>query len=126
MDGTCVVCRSLLPRLWRPERGVPDRCPTCADTVRLPTLLVVTGAAATGKSAIGRALRRWRSDLIVLDGDTIADGAVSVRRDPPDYEAFWRYALRLMFEVTRPGDVVVHCGMGLPAADPEGVDVRRR
>ena len=49
-------------------------------------MLVVTGAAATGKSTIGDHLR-GRSGLVVVDGDVLGRGAAATSYGRPDYVA---------------------------------------
>ena len=70
------------------------------------TVLVITGAAATGKSTIGDHLRR-RSGLLVIDGDVLGRGAAATAGDRRDYVAFWRYALAVAKEVRTNGLVPV-------------------
>lgn len=67
-----------------------------------PVLLVVTGAAATGKSTVGAHLR---SDpgLLVIDGDVLARGAAAVAEGRRDYVGFWRYVLGVCREVRSNG-----------------------
>ena len=61
-------------------------------------VLVVTGAAATGKSTVGRHLRS-RPGLLVIDGDVLGRGAAAVAGGRRDYVAFWRYVLAVCAEV---------------------------
>ena len=61
-------------------------------------LLVITGAAATGKSTIGDHLRA-RPDLLVLDGDVLGRGAAATASGRRDYVAFWRFVLSIAREV---------------------------
>jgi hypothetical protein len=63
-------------------------------------VLVITGAAATGKSTLGEALA-GRTGLVVLDGDVLASGAVAVAGESRDYIAFWRFLLGLATEIHR-------------------------
>lgn len=67
-----------------------------------PALLVITGAAATGKSTIGDHLRR-RPELLVIDGDVLGRGAAATAEGRRDYVAFWRYVLSLCAEVRSNG-----------------------
>ena len=72
-------------------------------------MLVVTGAAATGKSTIGDHLR-GRSGLVVIDGDVLGRGAAATSYGRRDYVGFWRYALAVCREVRTNGLVpVVPC-----------------
>jgi len=74
-----------------------------AEPVKPTTpLLVVTGAAATGKSTIGDHLRA-RPDLFVIDGDVLGRGAAAMAEGRRDYVAFWRYVLSLCREVRSNG-----------------------
>lgn len=72
-------------------------------------MLVITGAAATGKSTIGDHLR-GRDGLVVLDGDVLGRGAAATAYGRRDYVAFWRFALAVCREVRTNGLVpVVPC-----------------
>ena len=75
-------------------------------------MLVVTGAAAAGKSTVGAALA-GRPGLLVLDGDVLAAGAASMagRRD---YTGFWSYLLSIAAEVHRNGLTPVFSCICLP------------
>jgi hypothetical protein len=73
------------------------------------SVLVVTGAAATGKSTIGDHLR-GRSGLVVIDGDVLGRGAAATAYGRRDYVGFWRHALAVCREVRTNGLVpVVPC-----------------
>jgi hypothetical protein len=73
------------------------------------SVLVVTGAAATGKSTIGDHLR-GRPGLVVLDGDVLGRGAAATAYGRRDYVGFWRFALAVCREVRTNGLVpVVPC-----------------
>lgn len=73
------------------------------------TVLVVTDAAATGKTTVGNHLR-GRPGLMVLDGDVLGRGAAATAGGRPDYVAFWRYVLAIGREVRANGLVpVVPC-----------------
>jgi hypothetical protein len=73
------------------------------------SVLVVTGAAATGKSTIGDDLR-GRLGLVVLDGDVLGRGAAATAYGRRDYVGFWRFALAVCREVRTNGLVpVVPC-----------------
>jgi hypothetical protein len=72
-------------------------------------VLVVTGAAATGKSTIGDHLR-GRPGIVVLDGDVLGRGAAATAYGRRDYVGFWRFALAVCREVRTNGLVpVVPC-----------------
>lgn len=72
-------------------------------------VLVVTGAAATGKSTIGDDLR-GHPGLLVIDGDVLGRGAAATAVEPPDYVAFWTHVLAIAREVRANGLVpVVPC-----------------
>jgi hypothetical protein len=70
------------------------------------TVLVITGAAATGKSTIGDHLR-GRPGFLVIDGDVLGRGAAATAGGRPDYVGFWRYALTVAREVRTNGPVPV-------------------
>jgi predicted kinase len=73
------------------------------------SVLVVTGAAATGKSTVGDHLR-GRGGLVVIDGDVLGRGAAATSYGRRDYVAFWRHALAVCREVRTNGLVpVVPC-----------------
>jgi hypothetical protein len=63
---------------------------------------VITGAAATGKSTIGRHLR-GRPGLLVIDGDVLGGGAAATVDGRRDYVGFWRYVLAICREVRSNG-----------------------
>ena len=69
-------------------------------------VLVVTGAAGTGKSTVCTGLAGL-DGLLALDGDVLAHGAASVADGRSDYEAFWSYLLQISREV--------HCNGLVPA-----------
>jgi hypothetical protein len=72
-------------------------------------VLVVTGAAATGKSTLGDHLR-GRPGLLVVDGDVLGRGAAATADGRRDYVGFWRYVLAISREVRANGLVpVVPC-----------------
>ena len=73
------------------------------------SVLVVTGAAATGKSTLGAHLR-GRDGLMVIDGDVLGAGAAATAEGRRDYVGFWRYVLAICREVRANGLVpVVPC-----------------
>ena len=73
------------------------------------TLLVITGAAAAGKSTVGAHLRR-SPDLCVIDGDVLGRGAAATADGRRDYVAFWRYVLSVCGEIRSNGLIpVVPC-----------------
>ena len=76
-------------------------------------LLVVTGAAAAGKTTVCRELS-LEPGLLALDGDVIAAGAAAVADGRTDYAAFWRYVMSIAFGVADNGLVPVICGVCLP------------
>jgi gluconate kinase len=72
-------------------------------------VLVITGAAATGKSTIGDRLRA-RPGLLVVDGDVLGRGAAATAYGRRDYVGFWRFVLAVCGEVRSNGLVpVVPC-----------------
>ena len=70
------------------------------------SVLVITGAAATGKSTIGDHLR-GRPGLLVIDGDVLGRGSAATSGSRRDYVEFWRYALAVAREVRANGLVPV-------------------
>ena len=62
-------------------------CPHCAHRVRIrrPALLIVTGAAGSGKSATCGRLAGKLPGVVVLDGDAFAAEARSVASPVKDY-----------------------------------------
>ena len=72
-------------------------------------MLVITGAAATGKSTMGDHLRA-RPDLLVIDGDVLGRGAAATAYGRREYVEFWRFVLAVCREVRSNGLVpVVPC-----------------
>jgi len=84
-------------------------------------VLVVTGAAAAGKSTLGSALAA-DPRLLVLDGDVLAAGSTAAAAR--DYPGFWRFLLAIAGEVRRNALVPVFTCICLPdqvlAAEPAG------
>lgn len=66
------------------------------------SVLVVTGAAATGKTTVGTHLRS-RPELLVIDGDVLGRGAAAVAHGRRDYVGFWRYVLSICREIRSNG-----------------------
>lgn len=90
-------------------------CPHCwATGPQRHTMLVVTGAAATGKSTVATHLFGVVAGATFLDGDVIAEGASAVHGDRRDFGVFWGYVLRLGHEIAANGSTPVICGIGLP------------
>lgn len=86
--------------IWRDADGAQ---PCDAASVQANrALLVITGAAATGKSTIGDHLR-GRTELLVVDGDVLGRGAAATAEGRRDYGGFWRYVLSLCVEVRSNG-----------------------
>lgn len=81
--------------------------------MQLSPLLIVTGAAAAGKSTVCRALT-GEAGVVALDGDVIAAGAAAVADGRTDYAAFWRYVMTIARGVADNGLVPVICGVCLP------------
>ena len=72
-------------------------------------LLVITGAAAAGKSTVGAHLRR-RPGLCVIDGDVLGRGAAATADGRRDYVGFWRYVMSVCGEIRSNGLIpVVPC-----------------
>ena len=110
MALTCAGCGH-----YRAETGTGDRrrCLHCGRPARPDRrpLLVITGAAAAGKSTVCAALA-GTAGLLALDGDVLAAGAAAAERQ--DYPSFWRWLLQLAREVQDNGLVTAYCGVGLP------------
>ncbi|CUR62212.1 hypothetical protein NOCA170158 [metagenome] len=85
------------------------------------SVLVVTGAAATGKSTVGDHLR-GRSGLVVIDGDVLGSGATATADGRRDYVGFWRYVLSISSEIRRSGLVPVIPCICLPEQVLAAVD----
>ena len=87
-------------------------------------VLVVTGAAATGKTTVGHHLRA-RSDFLVIDGDVLGSGAAAVAGGRRDYVGFWRYVLAICREVGANGVTPVVPCICLPDQVLAAVDEER-
>ena len=77
------------------------------------TVLVITGAAAAGKSTIGEHLR-GRPGVCVIDGDVLGRGAAAMAGGRRDYVEFWRHVLAVSREVRSNGLVPVLPCISLP------------
>jgi hypothetical protein len=91
-------------------------CPVSRHGVvvrRRGPLLVVTGAAAAGKSTVCASLA-GRPGMLSLDGDVLAGGAAAVSDGRRDYPAFWRYLLEVAREIAANGLCTAYCGVCLP------------
>lgn len=82
-------------------------------------LLVVTGAAAAGKSTACAAIAREVPGVLALDADVLARGAAATAREPQDYPAFWAHLAAIGREVQENGLTVAWCGICLPEQLPE-------
>lgn len=82
-------------------------------------LLVVTGAAAAGKSTACGAIARAVPGVLALDADVVARGAAATTREPQDYPAFWAHLAAIGREVQENGLTVAWCGICLPEQLPE-------
>lgn len=112
MAMTCPRCGRYGPlSRSRTER----RCDRCGYTasVRAADVLIVTGAAATGKSSICDALSA-EPGVLALDVDTLALGAAAVANDTRDYVGFWRYLFHIAADVIDNGITPAFCGICLP------------
>jgi len=91
-------------------------CPHCGSprTAAGVPLLVVTGAAATGKSTVCAGLAGTIPGLVALDADVMAAGAAAVTAGREDYRAFWAYLLAVSVELAENGQATAWCGIGLP------------
>jgi len=111
---TCEVCggRSHLMH----AEGDRLRCDHCGYTVetRRPPLMIVTGAAGSGKSTLCQRLARSIGDVVAIDVDIFDGELASVVTPNHDYPAFWRSLMRLAHEIGENGLPVVYCGVMLP------------
>lgn len=113
MPRSCVRCGGVVAA-WVGD-GQALACPHCgASGPALGKLIVITGAAATGKSTIASALAGVVPRAALIDGDVISAGAVAVSGAQRDYPAYWRYVLRLCHELAANGLTPVVCQMALP------------
>lgn len=86
-------------------------------------LLIVSGAAATGKSSVGAMLAAEADGVLALDVDVLAGGAAAVT-GRTDYHAFWAYLATVTLEVHQNGVDLVWCGVCRPeqvAEQPKNV-----
>ncbi len=102
--------------------GESLRCEHCGAgrAIYRPPLLVVTGAIGAGKSTICQRLAGTIDGAVLLDGDIFSHDVASVIPPNADYEAFWRFLIRVAhevgqnhlavvyFSVMRPAQVLVH------------------
>jgi hypothetical protein len=96
------------------RREVAGACAHCGTPVPPGgPLLVVTGAAAAGKSTVCAALARLPG-MLALDGDVLAAGAAAVADGRRDYAAFWAYLLELAREVQDNGLIPAYACVCLP------------
>lgn len=113
MPLTCSVCGSYGSRERQSDSTVCRRCG--ATTPRgQDAVLIITGAAAAGKSTVCGALAD-DPRLLALDGDVLAGGASAVSNGRRDYEAFWRYLLLIAAEVHDNGLVPAYACVCLPS-----------
>jgi hypothetical protein len=68
--------------------------------VKLP-LLVITGAAAAGKTTAGRAIATAEPGVLSLDGDVLAAGAAAILQR--DFSCFWGYVISIAEEIADNG-----------------------
>lgn len=68
-----------------------------------PPLLIVTGAAAVGKTTISNAIAAQIPEIAAIDGDVIAAGAASVHGERRDYDAFWGYMVSIAEQLVANG-----------------------
>ena len=79
-------------------------------------VLIVTGAAAAGKSTVRKAMT---SDprVVAVEGDVMAAGAAAVADGRRDYERFWAYMLNVARELHENGLIPLFCCICLPACE---------
>ena len=99
-----------------PAVGDVLRCPHCAAERPFvkPPLLVVTGTAGVGKSALCARLAGTIPGAVLLDADIHAEDLISVVTPNEDYPAFWRSMMRLAHELAQNKVVVVYFSGMLP------------
>jgi gluconate kinase len=113
---TCEVCGRASGLDLIPAVGGVLRCPHCADERPFvkPPLLVVTGTAGVGKSALCARLAGTIPGAVLLDADIHAEDLISVVSPNEDYPAFWRSMMRLAHELAQNHVVVVYFSVMLP------------
>jgi predicted kinase len=117
MPMVCEACgghQRLMPLV-----GDALACGHCGASRALvrPPLMVVAGAAASGKSTLCQRLAGTVDGVVVLDADVLADDLVAVAAPddrPPDFPAFWGALLRLAHEIGQNGPAVAYFGVTLP------------
>ena len=123
MALSCLTCGG-----YGPEQPREDElaCPACGHPSGVPRrpVLVVTGAAGSGKSTICAGLAGQKG-ILALDGDVLASGAWAVAEGHRDYEAFWKYLLDVAREVHHNDLVPVYCCICLPEQVLDGADLTR-
>ena len=116
MPLTCEVCGRASGLNLIPAVGDVLRCPHCAAERPFvkPPLLVVTGTAGVGKSALCARLAGTIPGAVLLDADIHAEDLISVVTPNEDYPAFWRSMMRLGHELAQNNVVVVYFSVMLP------------
>jgi gluconate kinase len=91
-------------------------CDHCGATRRFvrPPLMVIAGAAGTGKSTLCQRLAGTIPGTVVIDADVLAEDLVAVVSPNHDYPAFWRSLMRLAHEIAQNGVAVAYVGVTLP------------
>lgn len=90
-----------------------DHCGATRPFVRRP-LMVVAGAAGTGKSTLCQRLAGTVAGTVVIDADILSEDVVSVVSPHHDYPAFWRTLMRLAHEIAQNGVAVAYFGITFP------------
>jgi hypothetical protein len=114
VPSTCEACGHRSDSI--PAHDNVLRCPQCGSErpfVRKP-LLIVTGAAGTGKSTICARLAGTIPHAVLLDLDVFVDEIASAASPDPDYGAFWRLMMRMAHELSENDLVVVYFSVMLP------------
>ena len=75
--------------------------------------MIITGAAASGKSTVCSYLAAYDHGPLALDVDVFASGAAATV-EPPDYVALWEYLLTISREFHQNGRDVLWCGICRP------------
>lgn len=123
MALTCLGCGDYAREILSDGKLV---CVACGrpSTVTPQPVLVVTGAAGSGKSTVCAGLAS-SPNVLALDGDVLAAGAAAASEGRRDYPAFWRYLLDIAREVHNNGVAPLYCCICLPEQVLEGADLSR-
>jgi gluconate kinase len=76
-------------------------------------VLIVAGAAGSGKSTVCAALAEDPA-VLAFDADVLAEGSAAVADGRQDYPAFWHHLLGVALEIRDNGLIPVFCGVCRP------------